>query len=146
MFINIFLLQLFNLSPKNCRKKMQMLASFPKKVSSYLFFMITGMYMYSHIFVFVLRKKPSPSPIPLIKCTFMSRFYVSQWVETFLKENCHSSKLVYFTKYFFDQTIVQLLSLLWQKVFTELFLHKFCFIFLEILTSKQMVQVSLFSF
>ena len=82
-----------------------MLASFPKKVSSYLFFMITGMYMYSHIFVFVLRKKPSPSPIPLIKCTFMSRFYVSQWVETLFEGEFSFLKTCYFTKYFFDHTM-----------------------------------------
>ena len=39
-----------------------------------------------------------------------------------------------------------MLLLLWHKFLTELFLQIFYFLFLEILNSKQMVQVSLFSF
>ena len=40
----------------------------------------------------------------------------------------------------------QLLWLFWQRFLTEPFLQKVCFLFLEILTSKQTVQVLLFSF
>ena len=42
--------------------------------------------------------------------------------------------------------LVQLLSLLWQKFLTKPFLQKLYFLFLEILNSKQMVQVSSLSF
>ena len=36
--------------------------------------------------------------------------------------------------------------IIWRKFLTELFLQEFYFLFLEILTSKQMIQVSLFSY
>ena len=42
--------------------------------------------------------------------------------------------------------LVQLLSLLWQTFLTKPFLQKLYFLFLEILNSKQMVQVSSLSF
>ena len=47
---------------------------------------------------------------------------------------------------FWREPLAQLLSLLWQMFLTEPFLQKLYFLSLEILTSKQMVQVSLFSF
>ena len=52
----------------------------------------------------------------------------------------------YFLQNFQCMTKAQLLSLLWQKFLTEPFFKKFYFLFLKILISKQMRQVSLFSF
>ena len=78
-------------SPKNCRKK-NANASQLSQESFFIFILYDNrnVYVLSYFCFCSRKKKPSPSPIPLIKCTFMSRFYVSQWVETFLKENFHS--------------------------------------------------------
>ena len=64
-------------------------------------------------------------------------FFLQYGLCTSFLKNCHFK---------WEKALAQLLSLLWQKFLTELFLQKLYFLFLEILNSKQMVQVYLFFF